>query len=371
LESGFRLGRFFGIQFRVDFSWFIIFALLTFFLAADVFPGAVKGQSVLVYWVMGATTSLLFFVSVLLHETGHSLIARGSGIPVGGITLFLFGGAAQMNREPPTAASELKMAFAGPGVSLLLAAFFWVVYTFFLGGLNTVAAMALWLSQINLIVAVFNLLPGFPLDGGRVLRGVWWRLSGDYVRATRVAVFFGRVAGALIIVAGLFVALQYRDRLAGIWLAILGWYLESSARLSLRQFTLQQWMKGKKVAEVMERDCVPVDGGISIDAAKKMYPDKRCFLAITDGKTEKALFMPVVGNRPGTTLLVDLAIPLDAAIEVAPGDDLLLLAQKMNEKGKDVARVVVGGSVAGVVFLDSLIELVNREMPPKNSSRRT
>ena len=361
MESGFNFGKFFGIQFRVHYSWFFIFGLITVFLALEVFPGAVRGQSAPVYWLMGLVTSFLFFVSVLFHETGHSLVGRANGIPVSSITLFLFGGAASMTREPATAAAEIKMASAGPGVSLLLAGFFWLAYTVFLGSTNTVAAVALWLSQINLIVAAFNLLPGFPLDGGRVLRGLWWHFSGDYVRATLVAVFWGRVAGFLMIGAGIYVVIQNRDWLAGVWLAVLGWYLENSARLSLKQFTLQQWMKDKKVADVLERDCPAVGGDISLGELKGRYPTGKCFRVVaTLGKSEAVLYLPSIGDKPDATSIVEFAQSMDRPIEVSPGDNLLTLAQQMNETGKDYAIVKDGDAFIGMVFLDSLIDLVNR-----------
>ncbi len=370
MESGFNLGKLFGIQFRVHYTWFFIFALITVFLALEVFPGAVRNQGAPVYWLMGIVTSFLFFISVLFHETGHSLVGRANGIPVSSITLFLFGGAASMTREPATAAAEIKMASAGPGVSVLLAGFFWLIYTVFLGSTNTVAAMALWLSQINLIVAAFNLLPGFPLDGGRVLRGLWWHFGGDYVRATRVAVFFGRVAGILIIGVGVYLVIRDRDWLAGVWLAVLGWYLENSARLSLKQFTLQLWMKGKRVADVMESDCPAVGGDISLGDLKRRYPDGKCVRVVaTMGKTEKVVYLPSLGDKPDATPIDDVAQLLEGAIEISSDADLLTLAQQMNETGKDFAVVKDSGVTVGMVFLDSLIDLVNLPAAREHSEK--
>jgi len=361
LDSAFNFGKLFGIQFRVHYSWFFVFALITFFLAQEVFPGAVRGESVPTYWIMGAVTSFLFFFSVLLHEAGHSLVARRNGIPVSGITLFLFGGAAQMTREPPSAVAELKMASVGPAVSLALGGCFWLIYqAFFVSGLNNVAAMGLWLAQINLILAAFNMLPGFPLDGGRVLRGLWWHFRKDYVGATQAAVFCGRVAGVLIIGAGVYFIIEYRDWLAGVWLAFIGWYLENSARLSLKQFRLQLWMKDRKVADVMESDCPNVGGEISLGEVKRRYPAGRCFLVNAPGSPDAAVFLPAAGDRPDATPMSEMTFSFDKAIEVAPDDDLLTLAQQMNETGRDFAVVKENGIAVGMIFLDALIELVNR-----------
>jgi Zn-dependent protease len=368
LDSAYNFGKLFGIRFRVHYSWFFFFALLTLFLARGVFPGAVKGESIGVYWLMGLITSVLFFFSILLHEMGHCLVGRANGIPVGSITLFLFGGAAQMNREAASAAVEIKMALAGPVTGLMLAGIFDLIYIGFLGSTSTIAAVSLWLAQINLIVAGFNLLPGFPLDGGRVLRGLWWHFSGDYKRATHVAFYCGRVAGIVIIGAGLYILVISGDWLSGIWLAVIGGYLESSARLSIKQFSLQQWMKGKKVADVVQHNCTTIDHGVSVVNAKRQYPRQRCFLMDLPEKGKVVAFLTSGDNTPESTPLAELAQPLDQAIEVKPEDDLLGLAQQMNEAGKDFAVVKEGDNMVGLVFLDSMIELVNVSIAPPEKS---
>ncbi|KTB48461.1 peptidase M50 [Dehalogenimonas alkenigignens] len=358
MDSAFKIGRFLDIDFRIHFSWFLIFILMAVFLARDVFPGAVRGESTLSYWLMGTGTAFLFFMSVLGHELGHTLAARSAGIPIGGITLFLFGGAAQMNREPASAGAELKMALSGPGVSLLLAALFWAAYQICLGSLNTLAAMSLWLSQINLIVAGFNLLPGFPLDGGRVLRALWWRLTGDHLRATRVSVACGRITGLAIAAAGIFVLVQNRDWLAGVWLILIGAYLEYSARLSLRQFNLQQWMKGRKVSEVMETRCREIPPETTVSELLVDPGIERCLL-VKLGDRQGVVFAPTLSAHSGTAGLGRIALPVDGALQISPGDDLLVLAQQMNETGRDYAVVKQDGQTVGFVFLDALIDLVN------------
>ena len=160
--------------------------------------------------------------------------------------------------------------------------------------------------------------------------------------------------------------IQNRDWLAGVWLAVLGWYLENSARLSLKQFTLQQWMKGKTVADVLERDCPAVGGDISLGELKSRYPAGKCFRVVaTLGKPEAVLYLPSIGDKPDATSIVEFAQSMDRPIEVSPGDNLLTLAQQMNETGKDYAIVKDGGAFIGMVFLDSLIDLVNRSAATK------
>ncbi|GAI22311.1 unnamed protein product, partial [marine sediment metagenome] len=180
MGNAFNLGKLFGIQFRLHYTWFIIFILITVSL---VYPD----WSSPLYWAMGIVTSLLFFASILAHELAHSLVGRANNIPIKSITLFIFGGVAQMTREARSAGAELKMAAAGPACSLVLAGLFYLVYLFIQDAVAPVADMAFWLFFINVALAVFNLIPGFPLDGGRVFRSILWQVTGNYERSTRIA----------------------------------------------------------------------------------------------------------------------------------------------------------------------------------------
>ncbi|MDV2989916.1 MAG: site-2 protease family protein [Dehalogenimonas sp.] len=360
MDSGINIGRVFNIQFRVHYSWVFIFALITVFLVWQVFPYAVPGETRSTHWIMSIVTSLLFFLSILVHETAHSLIGRANGIPVRSITLYLFGGAAQMDREPASPGAEIKMAIAGPLASFLLAALFWIVYDFYISQVLAIAAVALWLAQINLIVAVFNLLPGFPLDGGRVLRGIWWHVRDDYPGATRGAILFGRIVGVLVGVSGLYFVIVHRDWLAGIWLVLLGWYLESTARTSLKQFELQIWLKKHTVADVIRRDCPRISRDTSLKYLHDKYPDRHCFVIPEIGEITGIVWFEAKDATLPETTVADLVIPLDQTIAVETGDNLLEVVQRMNETGSDIA--VAGGQSdpVGFVFLDDLVNLVNR-----------
>lgn len=360
MDSGYNLIRLFGIQFRIHFSWFFIFLLVTVFLSWQVFPITVPGKGLVTYWLMGGVTALLFFISILLHETAHSLVGRANGIPVRSITLYLFGGAAQMDREPEFPGAELKMALAGPVTSLLLAGICWIIYSFYLNIFVSWAAVALWLAQINLIVALFNLLPGFPLDGGRVLRGIWWNLGRDYKKATRGAIFYGRVIGFFIIASGGYFIIAQGDWMAGVWLLILGWYLESTARKSLSQFELQIWLKGREVSEVIRHNCPRVSVATSLTEILNRYPGHKCFL-VGDEKDKLLIAWVEKSTAVHSEIKIgDMAREIDMYAQVYINDNLLLAVQKMNESGLDFTAVrSLKDEFIGIVLLDDLIDLVN------------
>lgn len=267
-----------------------------------------------------------------------------------------------MDREPASPGAEIKMAIAGPLVSLALSGLFWMIYDFYVSHFLAIAAVALWLTQINLIVAVFNLLPGFPLDGGRVLRGIWWHIRDDYHGATRGAILFGRIVGTLVGLAGLYFIIVQRDWLAGVWLVILGWYLESTARTSLRQFELQIWLKKHSVADVLRRDCRRISPDTMVKHVRDMYPGEHCFvIQEPDGITRAVWLQPPTGESMATNVS-DLAIPLTQAIEVGIDDNLLEVVQRMNETGKDLAAVNNQEGLLGLVFLDDMVNLVNHHV---------
>ena len=185
------LGRILGIPIGLDYSWFVVFTLFTWMLARSYFPAEFKHWPLLLYWFMGAATTIMLFVSVLLHELGHSVVAQRYKIPVRSITLFLFGGVAQIGTEPPSAIAEFLIAMAGPLVSLALAIFFYVV-TPLAAGMEPLFGLVKYLAYINLALVLFNLIPGYPLDGGRVFRAILWAITKNMRRATLIAANVGR-----------------------------------------------------------------------------------------------------------------------------------------------------------------------------------
>ena len=245
----FNLGKLFGIQFRLHFSWFLIFIAVTVLL---VYPDF----SQWLYWVTAAITSLLFFASVVAHELAHSLVGKANGIPIRSITLFIFGGVAHMTREVEQPSAELRMATAGPVCSLIIGGLFGLFLLIpNLPGL--VATAFLWLALMNGALAVFNLIPGFPLDGGRVFRSILWRFTGNYGLSTRIAARVGQGVGYLIMLAGISITFlkpfdsSWYD---GLWLVAVGWFLENAASTSYRQARRQGVIQGSSAVAVLPRE---------------------------------------------------------------------------------------------------------------------
>ncbi len=274
MTKSFRIGRLFGIEIAVDYTWFIIFFLLAAALSLDIFADkpALARLPLGMRWLVAVFTTVLFFGSVLLHELSHSLVAKGEGLEISGITLFIFGGVSKMADEPKSAAAEFKIAIAGPLMSLLLAALCFGV-TFLLspipGGAVFVVVFG-WLGAMNGMLAVFNLLPGFPLDGGRVLRAGLWKGMANLAEATRIAATFGQALGILMIVGGVFLFLMARG--AGfLWLALIGWFLTQMAQSSYQQVVLRQALSVVPVSQAMTAEVQVVPAHITLDRVVNDY----------------------------------------------------------------------------------------------------
>src|SRR5208282_5299620 len=243
-----RLGRIFGIAVDLDYSWFLVFGLLTWVLAVNYYPADFKNGSPGEYWLMGALTAIMLFVSVLLHELGHSVVAKRFGISVPRITLFIFGGVSQIATEPTSAAMEFWIAIAGPAVSVALGAIFWELRPAF-ASVPALLALTKYMGLMNLGLGIFNLIPVFPLDGGRVFRAMIWAISGNFQRATSVSVFTGRFFGFLMIFSGVWQALA-GNFFNGMWIAFIGWYLESAATSQAQVQKMKDLLAGHKVSEM-------------------------------------------------------------------------------------------------------------------------
>jgi len=270
----FRIGSTFGFEISIDTSWFILLALILWSFTANVFPGMLPGLSSPAYFLMGATGTVLFFVSLLLHELSHALVARARGIPVEGITLFIFGGVARTAREAERPGEEFQIAGVGPLTSFLLAGVFWAIAG--VGerygldpALVTVAGL---MAMLNLALAVFNLLPGFPLDGGRLLRSALWKATGDLTRATKWASLAGRGLGWALIALAL-VQIFYGYALDGLWLALIGWFLRNAAIRSYRvHLIVKQHDRARATLERLAVARTDAGGDFGSGAARRTGP---------------------------------------------------------------------------------------------------
>lgn len=250
MKGAIRLGSIRGIEIGIHYNWLLIFLLVAWSLAMGYFPQTYPGWDRLTYWITGVIASLLLFVSVLLHELAHSFVAQARGLPVRSITLFIFGGVSNIVREAEKPRTEFAMSVVGPLTSLVIAGIFWGIFLVAPNKLSPLAALLFYLAQINALLAAFNLLPGFPLDGGRVLRSILWGATNNLVRATNIAATVGQVLGWGMIGVGIIVAFRV-NLLSGLWLAFVGWFLNNAAESSRQETSLQAYLKGVKVKDVM------------------------------------------------------------------------------------------------------------------------
>lgn len=263
MPGSFRIGTLAGIDIYINYSWLIILVFLIWSLATGWFAVLYPGWSPALYWITSTIAALLLFVSVLLHELAHSVVARARGLTVKNITLFIFGGVSNIEQEPSSPGIEFQVAIVGPLTSILIGALAALLLLPLRGNTSPVTAVLGYLAYTNILLGIFNLIPGFPLDGGRVLRSIIWRISGSLRTATRAATISGEVIAYLFILAGiwLFFAGSVLD---GIWFGFIGWFLLSSARSANSQAMLQSMFQGVKVADVMNPNPVTVPANISL-----------------------------------------------------------------------------------------------------------
>ncbi|MFP4541330.1 MAG: site-2 protease family protein [Opitutales bacterium] len=263
--KGIKIFTLLGFEVRLDPSWFLVALLVTWSLAVYVFPGMTEAPATTTYWIMGVAGALGLFLSIILHELGHALVARRQGIEIGGITLFIFGGVAQLNEEPKTARDEFFMAMGGPVVSVGLAFLFYAAGLSLaaLEGPAAVSAVLIYLGAINGIVVLFNMVPAFPLDGGRVLRAALWGWKKDLRSATRIASRLGAAFGLILIGLGV-VELFLGSVVSGFWLILLGLFLRAAAASSFQQVMLRESLRGEPVRAFMSADPIVVHPAMTV-----------------------------------------------------------------------------------------------------------
>jgi len=357
------LGKIIGIPIGLDYTWFLIFLLLTWTLATSYFPNEFKKWSTLQYWIIGASTSILLFVSVLLHELGHSILAIHYKIKVKQITLFLFGGVAEIAGEPPNASAEFWIAIAGPIVSFLLAGIFYL-FELTLKQFILIFALFEYLAYINLVLAVFNLIPGFPLDGGRVFRAAVWGYTHDFKHATYIAVIIGRFIGFLFIFSGSLLMFG-GDFNNGIWIAFIGWFLESAAMSQLQQQYLEDNLTGHTVFEAMTRDFAIVPDDTTIQEVMENHIlgiGRRTLFVKKDEMIIGLLTLHKIKNVQQemwpTTLVTEIMIPEPEAEMVDVNFPLWEALKKMDKSGVNQLPVLEDGRIIGVLNRESIITYI-------------
>ncbi len=367
LKSGIPIGRIFGIPLRLHFSWFFIFALVTWALVTSYFPDVYPNWSLAASILIGIITSLLFFGSVLLHELMHSVVAKASGIPVKSITLFIFGGVSQITEEPTKPKIELKIAIAGPLTSIILGGFFLVIFYFVPESLEYIIAISFWLGLINLMLGAFNLLPGFPLDGGRVLRALLWWRTGNLRRATRWASNAGRGISFLFIFGGIWLIFQGPEWwFNGLWLAFIGWFLGNAAVGSYRQLTLQQMLQGHEVNEAMTGSCITIQQNITLDelVSEHILPTgNQCFVVTDRGNIQGLITLKEIKEIPrvkwATKRVSEVMTPVSELKQVSPNEDLARVMKILTEEEVNQLPVIEDGKIIGMISRENMLAFIN------------
>jgi Zn-dependent protease/CBS domain-containing protein len=354
------IGRILGIPIDADYSWFLIFGLLTWILAVNYYPTTLKGGTPLEFWLMGAGTAVLFFASIVLHELAHSAVALHYKIPVHRITLFVFGGVSQIAKDPPNALAEFFVAIVGPLASFVLAAIFYVVQPVLVHAAPALA-VAKYLALINGLLGLFNLIPGFPLDGGRVFRAIVWGWIGDFRRATMIAASVGRFFGFFFIMIGVWIALK-GNLFNGLWIAFIGWFLESAAGAQVQQQLVQSLLAGHKVSEAIGNSC----SRISTDTALQTLIDqeilshgRRCFLVTRNDQVIGLLTLHSIKEIPqaswATTTAAEAMIPVDKLSTVAPNAELSTALERMGRDGMNQLPVMQGNDFVGMLSREDVV----------------
>ena len=378
-SQGIPLGKILNIPVNVDYSWFLIFILLTWSLAISYYPSEFRHWSTALYWILGAITTIMLFVSVLLHELGHSIVALRYKIPVRNITLFIFGGVAQIASEPPTAMSEFWIAIAGPVVSFLLAGVF-AVLEFVFSSLTPLFALMKYLAYINGTLGLFNLIPGFPLDGGRVFRAIVWGTSNDFRKATRIASGVGRVIAYLFILVGVYYIFS-GNFAGGIWIAFIGWFLESAAQSQVQQMAMRDLLAGRKVFQAMSQNYTIISPTITLQslADTHILGEGRRFFIVQDANSVRGVLTlqsirEIPRDRWPNTTAEEAMILAGNMQWVQPDSERWDALERMDQNGVNQLPVIQDDQIAGLLtrenvisFLRTLQEFRSRPWPgPSN-----
>src|SRR3990172_4740690 len=376
MGSGLRLGRIAGIEIHADWSLLIIFLLIASSLALGLFPGWHPDWGPALIWATAVGAAVALFASVLAHELSHSLVGRARGIAVRRITLFVFGGIAQMEQEPPDWRAELWMAIVGPVTSAVLGGLFLFAAGVSIGpteaeladpaqlfaSLGVGGTLLLWLGQVNLVLAAFNLVPAFPLDGGRVLRALMWAVSGDLRRATRWASGAGQAFAWFLIAAG--VAMMFGARVpflggglvGGLWVAFIGWFLNNAAALSYRQLVIREALRDVPVSRLMLTQVATVPPDLPVSALVDRYllrSDQRAFPVVADGRLEGMVCLREVRKLDRAawdrTAVRDIMISADKLAFAGPHEDAGEVLSRLASKDLNQLPVLEDGRVRGLV----------------------
>ncbi len=366
MMKGVKLFRVLGIQISLNYTWFIVFGLIVWSLASGYFPYHYPGLSRSAHWMMGFLGAVFLFLSVLAHEVTHSYIAKKEGMDVSEITLFIFGGVSQLTKEPEDPQKELKVAIGGPASSLVLALIFWILSkaTSPFPDLLLYTGLLNYLAFINLALAVFNLIPGFPLDGGRILRAIYWRKTNNLRKATQIASEAGKWVGVGIILLGLFWILA-GNLIGGFWFVIIGIFLRSAAEGGYQQAMMKGALEGVKLKELMSRGVISVQPSLPIDRLVEDFYltyKHNTYPVIDSDRIIGIITLKQVKEVPRSQWVEktvrDVMMPLREDITLDPDGEAGDALQKMIRSGEGRLPVVKEGKAVGMISRRDILNLL-------------
>jgi Zn-dependent protease/CBS domain-containing protein len=363
MRSSLTLVRIGGIRIGIHYTWVLAFALIAWSLAEGLFADGLPGQGRLTYWLMGAVGALLLFASVLAHELSHSFIARMRGLQVDSITLFIFGGVSNLSSEVSRPFDEFLVAIVGPACSLVVAALAWVLRQALPPGPSVGATLLEYVAVANTVLGVFNLMPGFPLDGGRVLRGMVWAVTGSLRQATQIASYVGQFTGFGLILFGLSELLGGYV-LTGLWIAFIGWFLNGAAESTRREYTFREALTGIPIRSIMDPAPPTVGPDIMVQQFVFDFAVRRGVRAVlvTDGPHLVGLASlsdaEHIHQEAWPTTPVGSIMTRAPLLTVTPDDDLVVALELMANHSVHQLPVVSDGQVVGLITRAEILSIL-------------
>lgn len=368
MARGIKLFKVLGIQISLDYTWFIVFVLFAWSLSYGYFPFHHPGLPTGTYLTMGILSATLLFACVLIHEISHSVTANRLGMDIHEITLFIFGGVAQLTKEPEDAATELKIAIAGPAASLVLAVLFYASAAAVSQEVYPLLKSVLgYLALINFVLLAFNMIPGFPLDGGRIFRAIWWMRTGDINKATRVASNIGKGFAIFLIVMG-FIQIFTGNFVGGLWFVFIGVFVQQAAESGYQQVVIKKALSGLKVRDLMSKPVITVDGSVSVTDAVENYFFKfhhASFPVKSDGQVAGLLTLnnvrAIEKDKWSETRVREVMNRLGPNDTMSPDDSAIdALARMMSNNNGNLGRfpVVQEGQLVGIISRQDIMKML-------------
>jgi Zn-dependent protease/predicted transcriptional regulator len=367
MNSSLRLVVIKGIPVEIHISWLLAFFLFSIALSRGYFPLVVEGLSSPEYWAAGIITTMLVFASILTHEFGHSLVAIREGIPIKKITLFVFGGVSQMETEPTSPATELKVTAAGPLTSLLIAAITGAIFYLFLTPGEIISESVFFIAQLNLVVAIFNLIPAFPLDGGRLFRSIVWYFGKNMLSATRIAVGLGSVLSFVIMGIG-FMMIFFQGNLSGLWLIFIGWMIYQGGQSSYSQLVFKETFAGMKVSELMSTDLQTVSPDDTLEELAECFLHYKygafpvVYGSTTHGLVSLQNMKDIPREKWPETKIQSILTPLKETLVLRPDSDAADVMMKMASQNTGRALVMEDGNLVGLLSRTDMMRFMQMHM---------